>query len=155
MIGHVEQPAAAAVAGEQQPGFGRERRIDRRQQLAQVFVGAGGVADVELHGLTAAHEVGDGQAARFAIGADDVADQKVAASGCAFILVDHAADVDAFRYQLAVGFAEFLEQLMQLNQRWLAGQLLDHLLLGLGDDVRPTDRPATLRDDGPDIDRTV
>ena len=101
MVRRLEQPRATAVAREKQGASGPSVvsvKIDL-QQLVQILVGRGGVADVELDGLADTHSVGNRNDAAFAIHADDIANQEIAAQKLRLVLAEHAADVQTMPHQ--------------------------------------------------------
>ncbi len=117
------------------------------EQFSQVFVGGPGIAHMELHGLARPDKVANPDRARLPIGADHVADQKIAARELVAIFADRAAEVQAVLDHFFLVGAECAECLVQLLEGRLAPQLGNDVLLGLGNDHRPADRPATLRYD--------
>ena len=67
------------------------------EHLAQVLVGGGGVAHVELHRLTHRDVVADDDRAGLGITAEHVAHEEVAALEVGAVLVDHDPEVQARR----------------------------------------------------------
>src|ERR1043166_2956080 len=87
-----EQAGAATVATEEQA---TRRRAGRLKHEPQVFIGAVGVADVELDGLADADVVADRDGAGVAVEADQVADQEIAAAEGVAVFADRPADHQA------------------------------------------------------------
>ena len=98
VVGHAEEPAAAAVAREEQRGLG----LDAAEQLAQVLVGGRRVADVELHRLADGDVVADDDRARGLVAAEHVAHEEVAAAEVGLVLVDDDAEVQAGTHERPV-----------------------------------------------------
>ena len=67
------------------------------EQQAEVLVGGGGVADVELHGLPDLDPVADRERAGVLVDAEHVAHEEVAAAEVEPVLVDDDAEVQARR----------------------------------------------------------
>ena len=104
------------------------------EEPGEVLGGGAGVADVELHGGADSHLVADDDGARVAVGAEHAADEEVAPVERGLVLVDDDPDVQALAGQRPVLGAERLDQLQQALEGGPAGQLVDGVALGPGDD---------------------
>ncbi len=157
MIGPAKEARAPAIATEKERG-GRGRFVHlfiNLQKCVQILIGGGRVAHMKLDRLPDAHAVGDRQGAGRVVQAHDIADQKIAAAKSVLILADDAADVQAVLNQVPVARLEFLPNLLQLRQGCFAAQFQDDIFPGFGDDQRPADGAATLRNDAARLDRAT
>ena len=98
-----EHPRPAPVAAEQQPARCGSGGEGTGEQRAQVFIGGVGVADVELHGLTGADQVAEGEGSALTVGSDHVRDQEVATVETLLVLTHRQADMNPPLDQLLVG----------------------------------------------------
>src|SRR5262249_44757911 len=98
-------------------------------------------------GLAHADVIVDRQGARLAVEAVDVAHQEIAALEFALIFVHHQAHVQPLLEEVLLARAQPLPDFLKLQQRRLAAQFADDVVVPLGDDEMPADRPATLRYD--------
>ena len=142
-------PRPAAVAGEHQRARRRaaaERRHAARQRLAQVAVGARGVARVQAHDLARVHVGGDRDLAGVGVGADQPADEEVALHVVGLVGVDHDPHQQPALDEPQVLGRQRLDRLAQLLERRLAGQLADHVALARRDRQLRADRRRALGD---------
>src|SRR5581483_6984845 len=141
VVGLAEQAPAPPVAGEQQAAACGAVAVEGH---AQVLVGGAGVAHVELHGLAQLHLRAHGDGAHLLVGAQHVADQKVARLEAVLVLVDHLPQVQTLVDQAHVllGHHAGAGHLQQPLQGGPAGQLVDDVALRLGDHVWVADGPA-------------
>ena len=116
------------------------------QQDVQVLVGRPGVAQMELHGRPHGHDVAHGHRAGPPVGAEDAAQQEVAAAEGLAVLVDDPARSGARPSR--AGHLVFGQRTVGLRHQPLQGrrpgQLEDHVALRAGHDQRLTEGPASL-----------
>ncbi len=146
MVRDAEEVAPASVAGEQERARGGPAAGQRRgeQERAEVLVGRGRVADVELHRLSDLESVADRDRAGAPIGADHAAHEEVAAGEGGAVLVDDDPEVEPALQQGAVLFARVGRELAQPVERGPARELLDEAAVGAGHHERPADGAAAL-----------
>ena len=141
--GRPKNALAAPVAGEHQ----RARRgcveLLRRQQQLEILDRRGGVAHVEPHALALGHLVGHCQHAAIAVGAQQVADQVVAAPGS--IAARRAADVEPPPAARARARADRAAP-ARCAPAPAGHPAQDQVALGPGHLERRAHRPAALRD---------
>ncbi len=153
MVGGFEHPGASSVAGEQQ-GTGDVSLFGTlREHQLQVLARGCRVPDMELDCLPNPYVLRDRNRAVVLIDAHDVSDEKITSGELLLVFVDHAADVERSTCKLLLFFFQLEKDLLELLERWLAAQLLDHVVLALGHNEMATDRTASLADDGADLDR--
>jgi NAD(P)-dependent dehydrogenase (short-subunit alcohol dehydrogenase family) len=149
VVGLVEQPRSAAVAGEQQRS-GRAAAAERGrlafQGAAQVLIGRRGVPDVKLDGLADLDIVAHRDGSRVGVGADQAADQEVTLARLGPVLVDDHPQLQALGQQFLVPAGHRLGHLAQPDQGRTPPELVDHAAVGPGDDVGVPDGTAALRD---------
>ena len=155
VVGDVEHVRAAAVAGEQQrPGRAlvAQRQRLRLQRLAQVLVGGRAVAHVHADRLADPDPLADGEAAAVGVGAEDRADEEVAALVGGLVLVDDDPEHQALGGQRLLAGVELADRLAQALDRGLRGELRDHVAVRGRDRHLGPDRGRALRDarDHPD-----
>ena len=151
MVGVVEEPRAAAIAGEDE-GAGRCRPAVflPGKQGGQVVVRALRVADMKLDRLARAHQISHRDHPRVGVGPHHVANQEITPLEVVLVFAGHASDMERVADELSVGRIEFAIHLPQPLERGPAAEFDDHVFLRLGDHHRPADRAAALRYDRPD-----
>ena len=143
-----EQAPAAAVAGEQQRSRRRapaQRAHAHAERLAEVAVGALGVARVQPHDLARAHLGRDRDLAGVRVGAHQPAHEEVALQVVGLVRVDHDPHQQPALDERQVLRRQRLDRLAQLLERRPPRQLEDHVALGGGDRQLGPDRRRALR----------
>src|SRR5581483_341642 len=143
-----EHVRAAPVAGERERAGGAAAAEPGVEALAEILVGAGGVAAVEAKRLADAHLLADGETARRLVEPDDAADQEVAATVLRPVLVDDDPGEETLRDELPLRRGERGHVGAQPVERPLARELEDEVALGAGDDGLAAEGCAALGDDG-------
>ncbi len=144
VVGFAEQGAAAAVAGEQE-GAGR---LCAGEQVAQLRIGGGGVAHLELHDRSHLDLGADRDRLALAHRSEHVAHQEVARPEGLLALVDDHAEVEALGGEATVLGRQALDRAQESGEGRLAGELLDQVARRTRHHHRVADRPAALGDDG-------
>ena len=141
VVGGAEQPAAPAVAGEQQGAVGALER----QQLAEVLVGRFGVADVELHGRPTSTSSPTAMAPLVWSAPSTLRTRKSPRPKSAWCSSITTTQVQALVDQADIPFGHaVLGHLEEALEGGTAGQLVDEVALGPGDDEGTADRAAAL-----------
>lgn len=141
---HMRAPSVATEEHGRADGF----PLAGGEHGAEVLVGAGGVADVELDGGTDAGVAGDADGAGAAVEAEDVVDEKVAAGEGFLAFVDDPPDEQGLACELVVLRGKGVDDGLKLAEGFLAAELANDVSLAAGDDEGFADRSAALRDDG-------
>lgn len=113
------------------------------------------VAHLEAHRTADLDHVAGGEGPRLGVGADHPADQEVAALVLLGVLVHRDADQQPALDHRALFVRELGHDLLELGQRGGARQLVQDVVLGLGDGHRRADRPGALADQRRGHDRTA
>src|SRR5438552_288643 len=143
VVGLVEEVPAPPVAREQQGGV----RLPSGEEQAEVLVGGGAVAHLELDGGADLDQRVDGDGPVGPVRPQHVPDEEVAAVVLGDLLVDHQAQVEALVDELDLVLGEAAGEMLEPVQRRLAAQLVDHVALGFRHDERVADRAAPLGHD--------
>src|SRR5215207_530015 len=123
VIGVAEQVAAPAVAREQERagrGAAAKRPHADAEGLAEVAVGARGVAGVEADDLPGVDPGGDRNLARLGIGAHETSHQEVALDVLRLVGLEHDPHQQPTLHQREVLLRELLDRVAQLVERRLA-----------------------------------
>ena len=101
---------------------------------------------MQPHHLSGAHVLAERDRAAFGVGADHAADEEVTLLVLGLAGVDHDAEQEARSDQLTLRPAEGLEDLTELDERGLAGELVDDAALGARHGQLGPERRRALRD---------
>lgn len=138
--------AAAEAGGED--GLVGEADAGLVEEGGEVVGGGFAVAELELDGLADADAGADGDDAAVGVGAEEVADEEIAAAMFLEVFVDGEADEDVAVGAGFFGFGEGVEGVLEDGEGWEVTDALDEVAIGGGDGPGAADGGAALGDDG-------
>jgi len=122
------------------------------EKLRDVFGARGGVTALELNGLSRTRQSADGEGAGVGVGADEIADEEIAAMKFIEVFVDDESNKKVSLAFLLFRRRKFLNRVNEHLVSRAIGDLVDDVLLGFRNGPCVADRSAALGNDAGQLD---
>jgi hypothetical protein len=109
---------------------------------------------MKLDGLSLLNDIADGYRSCLLVRSDEIPDKEIASLEMTPMFVDHDADVQRSMGLSALGCLERLKGILEALERRFPAELVNEIVIGLGDHESFTDRAAALRNDCSNSDGT-